>query len=164
MSSHSIGDMVEFYCGRCRLNLNGNVTAVIDGEVMKVTCRTCRFTVQYKPMKSEEELRAQKLKRAFAGRDKKQARMKGQQDSRTTAAGGPEVTRRWREMTEDADALYAPRYAPEKSFDEGDVLIHKQYGLGVVTQVVHEGAFVAIFRNAEVPLEMNAVQETDDED
>jgi hypothetical protein len=163
MAGYAIGDSVEFHCSKCKLNLNGNVAAVVDGEVQQVTCRTCRFTVQFKPERSDADIRAEMLKRAFAARDRKQARINAQQGVRATASGGPEVTKRWREATEDSDMRFTQRYASHRSYGEGDELIHKEHGLGVVTQILHEGACLALFRKVEVPLEMNVQQEAKDE-
>ncbi len=162
MKGKSIGDEVDFYCTRCKLNLHGNVASVVNGEVKKVTCRTCHFTVAFKREKSDAEFRAQKLKRAFALRDRRQQAQVAGAD-RGAATGGTEVTKRWRKLTDDVDARFAPRYQREKSYDEGDLVIHKQYGLGIVQQVLHEQAFVAIFRTIELPLEMNASPDEDEE-
>ena len=162
MNTRSIGDEVDFYCSKCKLNLHGNVASVVDGEVKQVTCRTCHFTVAFKREKTAAEFKAQQLKRAFALRDRRQQPQVVGAD-RGAASRGPEVTNRWRKLTEDVDARFAPRYAPEKSYEEGDLVIHKQYGLGIVQQVLHEKGFVAIFRTVELPLEMNAVPPEDED-
>ena len=162
MKGKSIGDEVEFYCSKCRLNLYGNVASVVNGEVKQVTCRTCRSTVGFKREKSEAEFRALKLKQAFALRNRRQQPQSVGVD-RGAASGGPEVTRRWRKLTDDVDARFAPRYGPDRNYEKGDLVIHKQYGLGIVQEVLHENAFVAIFRTAELPLEMNAVPLADEE-
>jgi hypothetical protein len=36
-----LGDVIEDYCPRCRLLLNHDVASLYQGEVAKVTCRTC---------------------------------------------------------------------------------------------------------------------------
>ncbi len=43
-----LGDVVDDYCPRCRLLLNHDVAALIDGQVAKVTCRTCYNTHDYR--------------------------------------------------------------------------------------------------------------------
>jgi hypothetical protein len=157
-----VGDEVDFYCRRCRLNLYGNVASIVDGQVKTVTCRTCRGTQPYAREKTEEEIRAGQLKRAFQLRDRRHQQFAEMAASRKTAASGTEVTRRWREATEDVDARYAPRYDPRSSYEVEDLVIHPQHGLGVVTQVVHENAFVALFRKVELPLEMGASPEEEE--
>jgi len=153
--NRQVGDEIDFYCRRCRLNLHGNISSVVGTQVKTVTCRTCRGTVPYSPEKSEQEMRAGMLRKAFAIRDRRGQALAADAASRTEPiTGGPEVTRRWREDTQEADARYAPRYEPWRTFEKGDFVIHSQHGLGVVTQVLHENAFLALFRKIELPLEM----------
>jgi len=150
-----IGDEIAFWCSNCSLNLWGNVSAVEGGEVVQVSCRTCRTQQPYKPEKSDLELRRKVLQKAFSIRD----RRKQQWQEPSEQAKGPgknDVTKRWREQTEEVDARYAGHYAAEKNYEEGDVMIHPQHGLGVVQSVLHPNAAVVLFRTVEVPLEMNA--------
>jgi hypothetical protein len=152
---YKIGDEMDFWCSKCRLNLHGTVAALTDGgKVAKVTCNTCRFTVPYKDERTEAEIRGKLLKRALSMRDRRQQRQ-GDAEAARAPSGGSDITQRWRKLTEDVNSTRAALYGPEKSFKLGDSLIHRQHGLGIVTQVLHENAFVAIFRNVEVPLEMN---------
>jgi len=156
---YKIGDEIDFYCSKCRLNLHGNVAAVsTGGKALKVTCRTCHFTGPYKVEKTDAEIRGKMLKRALAMRDARTSRT-ADLTRATQPSGGTDVTKRWRKLTEDVDSRHASMYAPHKAFEEGDALIHKQHGLGVVTQVLHDNAFVALFRTVEVPLEMNAPEQ-----
>ena len=43
-----LGDVVDDYCPRCRLLLNHDVAALLEGQVAKVTCRTCFNTHDYR--------------------------------------------------------------------------------------------------------------------
>ena len=43
-----LGDVIDDYCPRCRLLLNHDVTSLFDGEVAKVTCRTCHNPHDYR--------------------------------------------------------------------------------------------------------------------
>lgn len=159
MSQHiDIGDSVEFYCSRCRLNLNGTVTAInADGSVLQVTCRTCQSQQPFKPMVSKELLAARKLRRALAIRDKRTQAIVDQQASRTAQRlSGDAITQRWRAATENADSRFAKRYSVGSIYQEGDVLLHTDHGLGIVEKVLHETAILALFRKAEVPLQMNS--------
>jgi hypothetical protein len=36
-----LGDVIDDYCPRCRLLLNHDISSLSDGQVAKVTCRTC---------------------------------------------------------------------------------------------------------------------------
>jgi hypothetical protein len=43
-----LGDVIDDYCPRCRLLLNHDVASIGEGKVMKVTCRTCHNTHDYR--------------------------------------------------------------------------------------------------------------------
>jgi hypothetical protein len=43
-----LGDVIDDYCPRCRLLLNHDVASLFDGNVAKVTCRTCHNTHDYR--------------------------------------------------------------------------------------------------------------------
>jgi hypothetical protein len=43
-----LGDVIDDYCPRCRLLMNHDVASLSEGEVAKVTCRTCYNTHDYR--------------------------------------------------------------------------------------------------------------------
>jgi hypothetical protein len=156
---YAIGDEIGFYCKRCRLNLNGNVAVVEDGVAIKVTCRTCHYTQPNVPEKSDDDLRDALLRKAFRIRDKRRQQFVQPEEVRAAPSGGTDVTARWREAAEDVDARYAPRYDRHGDYELGATLIHREHGLGIVQQVLHENAVLVLFRKVECPLEMNVVRE-----
>jgi len=60
---HQIGDVVDGFCPRCRLNTYQIVSATDGREVFSATCRTCRNTIPYKPEVSIDELREKQIKK-----------------------------------------------------------------------------------------------------
>ncbi len=60
---HQIGDIVDGYCPRCRLNTYQIVSATDGREVFSATCRTCRNTFQWRPEMSMDELRENQVKK-----------------------------------------------------------------------------------------------------
>ena len=43
-----LGDVIDDYCPRCRLLLNHDIASLTQGQVAKVTCRTCHNTHDYR--------------------------------------------------------------------------------------------------------------------
>ncbi len=43
-----LGDVIDDYCPRCRLLLNHDIASLTQGQVAKVTCRTCYNTHDYR--------------------------------------------------------------------------------------------------------------------
>lgn len=60
---HQIGDVVDGFCPRCRLNTYQIVSATDGREVFSATCRTCRNTSPWRAEMSMEELRDKQVKK-----------------------------------------------------------------------------------------------------
>ena len=43
-----LGDLIDDYCTRCRLLTNHYVVSMVEGEVCKVRCQTCRHEHDYR--------------------------------------------------------------------------------------------------------------------
>lgn len=43
-----LGDLIDDYCTRCHLLMNHYVVSMVDGEVRKVRCQTCRHEHDYR--------------------------------------------------------------------------------------------------------------------
>lgn len=157
-----VGDHIDFYCKRCRLNLHGNVASMEHGKPKTVTCRTCRSTVVFAREKTDEELRAKKMQEVFRIREKRRPQYGEMAGNRIEAASATDVTKRWRKLTADIDARYANRYDRFRTYKVDDILLHKEHGLGLVTQLLHDNAILALFRKVEVPLEMAASEKEDE--
>ena len=48
MSEMRLGDIIDDYCGRCRLLTNHSVVSLLDQDVKKVRCRTCSHEHDYR--------------------------------------------------------------------------------------------------------------------
>lgn len=58
-----IGDVIDGYCPRCRLNTYQIVSATDGREVFTATCRTCRNTFPWRAEVSMDELREKQVKK-----------------------------------------------------------------------------------------------------
>ena len=48
MSEIRLGDILDDYCSRCKLETNHAVVSLVNGEPVKVHCRTCFFEHNYR--------------------------------------------------------------------------------------------------------------------
>ena len=55
-----LGDVIDDYCPRCRLLLNHDVTSLFEGDVAKVTCRTCHNAHDYRHAQVPTKRRSKK--------------------------------------------------------------------------------------------------------
>lgn len=197
---HKVGDEIDGYCPRCRLNTYQNVAATDGRDVFSVTCRTCRNSFAWKPEISAEEQRAKAIKKlsriagkkigapppevvqrgkrkeggdldaplkalsALHGRDvlaEAAARLapvaaSGVVEAAEAAAPAPATspTERWRQLSAALSWRDGKPYQVTRTYKPGDVVLHKNHGLGIVQQIVHENACIVLFRDLEVTLEM----------
>jgi hypothetical protein len=147
------GDLIDIYCSRCKLNMDGAIAAVVGEKVAQVTCRTCNTTQAYRPHLDEAIKRKRMLKQAFAIKERRDAQ--SQATEKKNRVSGNDNTDRWRVATENVDSRFASMYKAEKTYRLEDVIIHSQHGLGVVSQILHDNAFLCLFRELEAPLEMS---------
>lgn len=160
-----LGDIIEAYCEKCRLNLDVSVAVVTDGEVKQVQCRTCQNFVPYKPVVPDSVKKDRAFKRVLRMRDRKsQARQpvvtkKGEAPpAKTLAARTPGIDPRWVELTDDMDSTRAVPYRQNRTYSEGDYLLHKAYGMGYVDAVEdgEDGPMAKVlFRNGHQMLACN---------
>jgi hypothetical protein len=104
-----IGDEVEFYCGRCRLDRTHRVVAQDpDGTIRKVICAMCNTYRAYRPPK-ESTARSNKPRAA-----------------RTTTASAPRI--------EDF-GIPSRTYNIKDNYQIGEVLQHTSFGVGKVVAI-----------------------------
>jgi hypothetical protein len=55
--------------------------------------------------------------------------------------------KRWEELTEDLTSIHGRPYDAGRTYSEGDIILHKQYGMGVVEDhSEEEGTISVLFR------------------
>ena len=157
-----LGDIVEAYCERCRLNLDASIAAVDGDEIRQVQCRTCNNFVRYKKPVAESVRKDRVIKRVLRMRDRKMGRS-------ATAAPDPTpapppkpkavVSERWVELTDDMDSTRATPYVATRVYGEGDYILHKSHGMGYVERLDGEESMVVLFRLGEQALPINQPRE-----
>lgn len=65
-----------------------------------------------------------------------------------------EARAKWKELTSQLSSRDGKPYYPDRTYAEGDVLLHKRHGMGVVESVVHEHAIMVLFRDVREVIEM----------
>jgi hypothetical protein len=149
----SLGDPIEIWCRYCRLNLDAVVSAVKDGAVAKVQCRTCKHFQDYKAPVPATAQRERLIRRVMS-----LAERRGVGPTRASSSSKPATTKEplssealaramWEEATRDASALRAKVYDQHRKFADGDVILHKAHGMGVVREVRDDDSTIlALFR------------------
>jgi hypothetical protein len=57
---YRLGDIVDDYCSRCRMVSNNSIEAMVGENIVKVCCRTCNYSHEYKHGKLPEKAKPRK--------------------------------------------------------------------------------------------------------
>jgi len=57
---YRLGDIVDDYCSRCRMVSNNSIEAMVGEEIVKVCCRTCNSSHEYKHGKLPDKVKPRK--------------------------------------------------------------------------------------------------------
>ncbi len=65
-----------------------------------------------------------------------------------------EARAKWKELTSKLSSRHGKPYYPDRTYAEGDVMLHKRHGMGVVESVVDDTACVVLFRDGREQIDM----------
>ncbi len=128
------GDEIDSYCTTCKIVLAHQVYALVDGVVDKVICKTCGKKHKYRPNPPKSRTKA-------AG---KKAAGEKKRTTRTRRTKDPSVL--WEETFAGKDLSQSKPYSISGVFQEKDIIDHKTFGPGFVTQILGEGKMEVIFK------------------
>jgi ribosomal protein S27E len=111
----SVGEEIDSYCTKCRLNLGHIITAMVSGNIIRVKCNTCGNEHRYRGMDTIGKLRT--------GRSSGPAKKRPSVADKTQAA--------WETCMAGAKGSEVP-YDMAMSYSCGDVVVHALFGRGVV--------------------------------
>lgn len=132
MANVKTGNDVDSYCSKCQLELAHVVVAMVAGRPARVLCKTCRTEHAYKRLGDTKSARAPRAESA---------------GPRTKSSKSGGATRSdYDSLMKGKDVSRAQRYKPATTFDDGDVLSHPTFGLGLVTRVLGDGKIEVTFQ------------------
>lgn len=141
MNNYDIGDEVEAYCGKCKLDTLHIVTALTDDQIDKVMCKVCMGYHRYKmpqsaatfvaPLKSRATKTAPKTVQKRVRRDK------------------------WTKILEDLDSNIAVEYSMDKTYQPETPIHHETFGFGVVKNIIDSRKIEVLFHDGEKILVQN---------
>ncbi len=171
-SNARVGEHVDAYCRRCKLVLDATVAAMIDNDVISVVCRTCGERQRFK---TERPKASPRQRRVVEVQPTRKPRLRSVTPARqprslpqleavepptpkisaedaVTAA----VSARWRKATDGVHSRFARPHRREDSYCEGELILHKAHGMGVVEAVDRAGPLTVLFRSGLVQLDGRA--------
>ena len=156
-----LGDTLDIYCRYCKRNLNGVVAAIVDGEVVKVRCRTCGHFQPFQPPKDMKKAKQQALKRLIRSHAKKQEEKA--KPAQPALDQSNAIRQLWDQETQAANVRNTKVYDAHRTYEVGDFIAHKALGLGKVMEVSGPHMLKVLFRDRIAELEQGLPQEDDEE-
>ena len=129
LSINSVGKETICYCGSCKLDLAHLIVAMVGDRIVKVECKTCRKSHQYRPPKGATDPTQAKAR---------SPRVRAQIRS---------IEEEWQERLQQVKTKPSKPYSIKTSLQVGDVVAHPTFGEGVVEKLIHPNKFEAIFRS-----------------
>jgi len=147
------------------------VSATDGREIFTVTCLTSHNTTQYQKERTKDDLKKEAWRKLNRMRSRKIAtrrvpdvvkkpRRGEAVEEKKAPAPSPEAAAknneraRWRELTADLGPRDGSPYYADRTYAEGDVMLHKRHGMGIVQSIVHENACMVLFRAGQQVIEM----------
>lgn len=127
MDGHRVGGDVDAYCTKCRMMLGHTVLAMVGDKIARVRCNTCMGEHAFRayPPGTKAPKAEPKPRAAAAGRS-------AGTTARTRATREKAEVRPFEELFADRDTSEARTYSPRERFEDGDLISHPTFGLGLV--------------------------------
>jgi len=132
----SAGGFVETRCTRCRKLMNHTIVAMVGEQIVRVECNTCHGIHNYHPVKAPKAPKAAKTteKKAAAPRKVKVD---------PAAADCAE----WAALLPSMNPEQAIPYDMNGTFKAKNLLLHAQFGLGIVQLVLPPNKIEVLFQD-----------------
>ena len=134
-----VGSDVLSQCGTCKQS-TWHVVFAMDGEdIARVQCKICMNYHKYRPAKTDKASAASKKPTGKSSSPKNKSTTRSTSRSTTkrttkTAVANPEEI--WEEAMKGHDFANARRYRIDEVFEKDNIIDHKKFGLGLVTEVM----------------------------
>ena len=130
MAVQKTGGDIDAFCTKCKLVLAHVVIAMDGTRVVRVECKTCRGVHAYRKDPSSTSERRTATKSSSKSSTPKRA-----------AVGANDYER----VIKGQDLSRAQRYKAASHYDEGDVLDHVTFGLGMVMRALADSKIEVLF-------------------
>lgn len=148
----AVGRDVEAWCSKCGRAMEHTIVAMVGIEVVQVRCRTCGGTHKYKTLREAARAGASEPRSSVRSADEQDAEPRAEKAARSSAAApraakpkaeAPEARAArliYARLMAQRDRSGATPYAISLEPAAGQLLEHKQFGYGIVDEVMADKA------------------------
>lgn len=129
MGDYRAGQDCDAWCGKCKMVLRHVIHAVVEGNPVRVECKTCRGIHKYKP--SEKGTGARRRTRTAR---------------REAAPKADQTLLEYERLTKDKTIDDGRKYSIKETFADSEIVLHPKFGLGIVKKVMPDRKIEVHFR------------------
>jgi hypothetical protein len=141
LKSLTAGSEIDAWCTKCRMDLMHRIVAMVQSAPKRVICLTCNSEHNYRAPKTETTASGVHIRARSSGNGPKPTA--AAQRVTQKARAEKERAESWASKTLGKAVDAFTRYAMDKSFREGELVLHSKFGEGYVEKVL-EGAKISI--------------------
>jgi hypothetical protein len=127
LGKHAVGEHTATHCTQCKLRRNHTIVSMDGERIATVTCTTCGSTSTFTPPAAAPKARSSRAKKG----GKVQPSVTPLWEAKIAAAIGKEH-----------------QYRTTAAYSIGDILLHEQFGKGVVLKLLAKKCYV-LFKDKE---------------
>ena len=150
MKKGEVGRETEAYCSKCKVDTIHMITSVESDIISRVMCQLCFSYHKYKAPQAQDNEKETKVKRSLAMKNKKTS-ASSEKTPTKAATPKPRKTRAkktvsWDDLIKTVNEEDAVTYTIDGAYDDGMVLDHKTFGIGVIKSVLSETKMEVVFQ------------------
>ncbi|MEN8264315.1 MAG: hypothetical protein ABFR82_12720 [Nitrospirota bacterium] len=129
IKSYSVGEDIDAWCTKCKLELDHTIVAMVDNLPKKVECNTCKGKHNYRKKPAERTRTKTKT---------------GVRKVRKT------VTEKYNEVLSglaEGALSNATKYSIKGTFEKDDIIDHSKFGIGVVLSIIKVNKAEVLFKD-----------------
>ena len=126
IKSYSVGEDIEAWCTKCKLELGHTIVAMLNNLPKKVKCNTCKGQHNYRLKPAE--------RKTSSGTPRKRKTKVNAYDKYLT-------------ILAEGDFSNARKYSINGNFDKESMISHSKFGIGVITSVVGHNKIEVLFKD-----------------
>jgi hypothetical protein len=142
MKALTAGSEIDSWCTRCKMDLMHRIIAMHQGRPARVICQTCFSQHNYRAPRAASKNRAGVV-RAPNRADPRP----GSSRPPTRARSEQERRSEWESRIAGQALTAFTRYSMERTFREGQLVLHTKFGEGYVVDVREDGKLSVMFRD-----------------
>ncbi len=127
ITTFSVGEEIDSWCTKCKLELGHTIVAMVDNLPKKVKCNTCNGTHVYRMKPAVRSTTSKSTTRKTKAKDKEYVK--------------------YLALLAKNDHPNAKKYNIAGNFEAEDVISHSKFGTGVVTDIVNTNKIKVFFND-----------------